>query len=171
MDFVYGVLLVLFNTFALFLVILGLPGTWLMALVVAFVAWLRWEEQMISLPVVVVVAAIALVAEVLDLVAAGAGARRAGSTRWGATGGVVGGIIGAIAGTPFLPVPILGTILAGCIGAFVGAVLAESLAGRPLQPSMRSGRGAVVGRLAGTAIKLGAGLAMWLVIAVAAFWP
>ena len=43
--------------------------------------------------------------------------------------------------------------------------------GRTMTASLRSGAGAGAGKLAGTLSKLAVGVAIWLIIAVAAFWP
>jgi uncharacterized protein YqgC (DUF456 family) len=171
MLYVYASLLVLVNTVALFLVPFGLPGTWIMALCTAILAWWQYEEGMFSIAIVVFVFVLAAVAEILDLVAAAVGARCTGGSRRGSWGGIIGGIIGAIAGTALIPVPVLGTIFGGCLGAFLGAVILEWLGGWSLSPSLRSGGGAAAGRLFGTLVKLGVGVIMWVAIAIAAFWP
>lgn len=171
MLYVYASLLVVISTAALFLIPFGFPGTWMMALSTALLAWWQSEEGMFSTTTVVGLFVLAALAEVTDLAAAAVGSRRAGGSRGGSWGGLLGGLAGAIAGTPLIPVPVLGTIIGGCLGAFLGAALVEWLSGRSLEPSLRSGGGAAAGRLAGTLVKLAAGVAMWVWIALAAFWP
>jgi hypothetical protein len=58
-----------------------------------------------------------------------------------------------------------------CGGAAAGAWLLELGSGQKMDRSIRSGVGAGIGRLAGTAIKFGIGVIVWIVIAIAAFWP
>jgi hypothetical protein len=43
--------------------------------------------------------------------------------------------------------------------------------GRDFRASLRAGVGAGVGRAVGTVIKLGVGILLWLIIAIAAFVP
>jgi hypothetical protein len=126
---------------------------------------------MFSKPVVITAFALAAAGEVLEFLSALVGSRQAGGTRRGSWGGLLGGIAGAIAGTPLIPVPVLGTVIGACAGAFLGAAAFEWLGGRGLAPSVRSGGGAAMGRLFGTAAKLAVGVALWFLIAVAAFYP
>jgi uncharacterized protein YqgC (DUF456 family) len=119
----------------------------------------------------VVIAGLAAFGEVLELVSGIAGARRAGGSKWGAWGALAGGILGAAFGTVLVPVPVLGSVIGMCLGAFAGAASAEWLSGRALGQSLRSGQGAAVGKLFGILGKLAVGLAIWLIAAAAAFWP
>ena len=171
MLYLYASALVVLNTVALALVPFGLPGTWIMALATALLAWWQLDEGMFSTTTVVLVFALAALGEITDLAAAAVGAKRAGSSRKGSWAGILGGVIGAIVGTAFIPVPVFGTIIGGCLGAFAGTALVEWLGGRPFKPSLQSGGGAAAGRLAGTVVKLALGVIMWVWIAVAAFWP
>ncbi len=165
--FLYAVLLLLLNTAWLFLVVLGLPGNWLMVLTTALLAWWQWDQQMFSAVTLLIITGIAIAAEVLEFLLSAAGARRGGGSRWGAFGSIIGAIVGAIAGTGFLP--IIGSIIGACLGAFAGALVLELITGKGLGESMRSGRGAAVGRFWGTLSKLTAGAAIWVFVAVAAF--
>ena len=80
-----------------------------------------------------------------------------GATRWGVVGGFVGGIAGAILGSS--AVPVVGTLLGGLAGAFGGAVLGEYLRDQQLEPSLRIGVHATVGKLLATTVKFGLSVA------------
>lgn len=177
MIYVWATLLSLLNGLWLLLGILGLPGTWLMVASTALLAWWQWNggkeagPQMFSLGVLIAIGVLALVGEVLELVAGLVGSKKAGGTKWGAVGAILGTIVGGIAATFVIPVLIIGSIIGACLGAAIGAGAFEMISGRTLKPSVKSGVGAGVGRFGGMIIKLGIGVLIWLIIAVAAFWP
>lgn len=169
--YLWATSLVIANTVWVALNLFGLPGNWLMVITTALVAWWQWDHQMINIWTVVAITILASLAELLEFIAGLFGAKRAGGSRYGTIGALVGGVVGAIAGTALIPVPVLGTLIGACGGGFVGAAGLELAGGRPMDESVRSGIGAGVGRLVGTAIKLGAGIVIWLIVAIAAFWP
>jgi uncharacterized protein YqgC (DUF456 family) len=74
-------------------------------------------------------------------------------------------------GTFLIPVPIVGTLLGACIGAGLGTWSVERLIGKPQDKSVKSGVGAGVGVFVGTTTKFLIGCLIWLIIAVATFWP
>ncbi len=172
MEYVWASLLVLINTCSLFLIVLGLPGTWTMVLATAGLWWWQGEELVIVSGWVVVVALVlAFVGEVIEFLSGAAGAKKAGGSRWGSVGAIVGALVGAILGTFLIPVPIVGSIVGMCGGAFAFAALLERIGGRTVEESLRSGQGAAVGRFLGILAKLAVGVAIWVVTGVAAFWP
>lgn len=168
MDYLAAALLVLVNTAALLLTLIGLPGNWVMVLAAGAVAW--WRAGMLGWPVLAAVLLLALTGEILEFAAGLWGAKAAGGTRGGAVGALVGGLAGGLAGT-LLPAPLIGTLVGACGGAAIGALLLELRGGRTLSDSLRAGTGAGIGRFTGTVAKLFAGIAIWIVTAVAAFWP
>jgi len=167
MTYLYVGLLLLINTLGLVLVLLGLPGNWLMVLATAGVAWLKWDERMFSVYTLVALTALAAAGEVIEFIAAAAGSSKAGGTWRGSTGALIGGVAGGIGGTFVIPVPVVGSILGACLGAFFGALLGELSGGRKLSPAVTVGQGAFVGRLLGTLGKLAVGLMIWTVALVA----
>jgi uncharacterized protein YqgC (DUF456 family) len=167
MSLLFVVLLLLLNTLGLFLILVGLPGTWFMVLSTALLAWLRSAEVRISTWTLVAMAGLALAGEVVELAAGAAGSRRAGGTWRGSVLALLGGVAGAILGTLLIPVPVVGSVLGACLGAFFGALGGELWAGKRLEPAIRVGRGAFVGRLLGTLSKLAVGVAIWTVALVA----
>lgn len=173
MNILIALGLVLINFVWLALVVMGLPGTWLMAATTALVAWWRWDgdSPMIGTFALVVIIALAVVGEVVEFAAGAAGAKKAGATRRGSIGALVGAIFGGIVGQVMIPLPVVGALIGACVGAGVGAWGMELSSGRRFEEAYRVGIGAGVGRFHGTVAKLAVAAAMWVVIAVAAFWP
>jgi uncharacterized protein YqgC (DUF456 family) len=177
MNYAIAAGLVIINAVWLALVVVGLPGNWLMVVTAAGVAWWRWSDasppgdRMFSLWTLGSIAAIALIGEVLELFAGVFGARTTGGTKWGGVGALAGGLIGGIVGTFAIPIPLLGSLIGAAAGAGLGAAALECVGGRPVDASIKAGVGAGIGRLAGTLFKFAAGIAIWLIVAVAAFWP
>ena len=65
--------------------------------------------------------------------------------------------------------PIVGTLVGACFGAFGGSVLGDLWAGRTAYASVESGRGAAIGRLWGTVAKMAVGGAIVIILGAAAF--
>ena len=169
MTYLWASVLLALNTLFLFLVVLGLPGNWLMVLASTGISWLAgWS---ISMPVLGVLAGLAFAGEVAELAAGAAGSKRAGGTWRGTTGALGAGLVGGILGTFLIPIPIpgAGSLLGACAGAFAGAVVGEMSGGRDAEKAIAVGRSAFVGRLLGTILKLAFGAAIWLLAAVASF--
>src|SRR5690606_13356409 len=129
-------------------VLFSLPGTWLILAVAAAIE-LFWRPDTFSLTTLLVALGLAILAEIVVLVAAGAGAKKAGGAKRSAVGAIPGAIIGAIVGTPFFPV--VGTILSGAIGAGLGAALFErTKEERTWCEIWGVGQGAAIGRVIAT---------------------
>jgi len=171
MIHVIAAVLVLLNAGWLVLVLLRLPGIWLMVLSTALVAWWQWDGQMFSIWTLAAILVLALISELLEFFAGAAGTRKAGGSRWSAAVSIAGSIIGAIAGTFIIPIPVLGSLIGAIGGAALSAWLTEVAIGRKMDEAVKSGTGAGIGTFAGALIKLAFGVVVWLIIAVAAFWP
>lgn len=160
----------LFGLLGLSLTLVGLPGTWLTLAGAALAEWAT-EERLFSTWTLVAAVGLACVGELLEFLAAAGGARRAGASRAGAVGALIGGVLGAVAGTFLIPVPLVGTIAGGALGAFALSALAERGEGRPLAEALDVGGGAARGHALGLLGKLGAAVGVWFLLTVAAFWP
>ena len=167
----WATLLVVVNLVWLALVVMQLPGNWLMVLTTLLVAWWQWDQQMFTMAPLAAIVALAALGEVLELFAGMAGAKRAGGGRWTSVAVLLGAIAGAIAGTFLIPIPIVGSLIGACGGACVGACGFELLGGRGHGTAIRIGVGAGIGQLMGSLSKLACGVAIWVIIAVAAYWP
>jgi uncharacterized protein YqgC (DUF456 family) len=169
--YVYLVLLLILNACWLGLVFFYLPGNWLMVLTTAGFAWWQWERGLFSPWTLGAVAVLALAGEIVEFFAGFGGAKKAGAGLWASLAAIGGALVGAFAGTFLIPIPFLGTLLGGCIGAGLGTWAVERLCGRHPDQSLRSGVGAGAGALIGTLVKVMIGVLIWIVIAAAAFWP
>lgn len=177
MTYLWATLLVLLNTLWLVTVVLGLPGTWLIVVSTVLVAWWQWPDAatdqagMFSIATLITIVALAALAELAEFLTGVVGSKQAGGTRRGSIGALLGALVGAIVGTFLIPIPVLGSLVGACGGACIGAWGLELAGGRKMKESAKSGVGAGVGTLAGRVIKLAAGIVIWLIVAVAAFWP
>jgi len=159
------ILTLLLGLAGLFLVILTLPGLWLMLAGAAVYAMFTHIFGFKSLLVLFVLAA---AGELLELAVGGAATRRSGGGKLSIVGAVVGGVLGGIFLT-FIPIPVVGTLVGVCLGSFFGAVFVELISGKRLGYSLRVGLAAGTGRLGGIIIKLMIGVVMLAVIMIAGF--
>ncbi len=168
---VYLILLLVMNAFWLLLVFFYLPGNWLMVLTTVVFAWWHAEQGLFSVWTLAAVAVLALLGEIAEFLAGVAGARRAGAGWKASLAALAGALAGALGGTVLIPVPLIGTLLGGCIGADLAAWSIERLSGKTHRFSVRSGFGAGLGTAAGALFKILMGGLIWFLIAAAAFWP
>ena len=141
----------------LLMIPLGLGGTLVIfgvALTTALVThWSRVEWQTL-----VVLGILAVVGEVVESLLGVFVVKRYGASSGAMWGTFLGGIVGGISGTAVLP--IAGSLVGAFVGAFLGAVVGELIQRRELEPSMRAGLGALVGRLFAVAVKFEIGVVM-----------
>ena len=149
---------------ALFLIPLGLPGTWVMVGAALLVNPLTGADR-VGVVTIVGVTLLALVGEVLEFVLSGRYARKYGGSRRAGWGAIIGSIVGAIVG---VPVPVLGSIIGGFLGAFVGAFVAERSLGTTAGGATRVATGALLGRGAAAAMKTAIGVVIAVGILIAA---
>lgn len=147
---------------SLFIIPIGLPGTWVM--LAAGVGYSLLVPDSIGWFTLVGVTAIAVIAEIFEFTLAGQYARKYGGSRRASWGAIIGGTIGAIIG---VPVPVIGSIIGAFAGAFVGALVFEYSRGSGAEVSTRAAWGALIGRAVASAMKVGAGIAIsvWLIFA------
>lgn len=158
-------LLILICLVSLFLIPLGLPGTWL--ILAAGIGYSILVPNSIGTFTIVAIGVIAIVAEMVEFTLAGTYARKYGGSKRASWGAIIGGTVGAIVG---VPVPIVGPIVGGFLGAFAGALAFEYSRGSGAQASTRVAWGALVGKAVAAAMKVAAGFAMtaWLIVAALA---
>ncbi len=150
------ILLIGAQVLGLLMIPFGLPGTWVQIAALTAYAWMTDFRTVGWVPIVVVVA-LAIAAEVIEFSLGGKYARKYGGSKRAAWGAILGGIVGAVMG---VPIPIVGSVIGAFVGSFVGAAAFEYTAQKNLQPSLRAGWGALIGRLAATAVKTGIGVAV-----------
>jgi len=148
---------------SLILIVLGLPGLWIM--VASAVTYnLVVPGDPIGWFTLVAVGVLALVAELLELSLAGRYARKYGGSRRAGWGAILGGIVGAMIG---VPVPVIGPVIGAFVGSFLGALIAEFTGGSSARDATRVAKGALIGRVISTALKIGIGftIGVWIFIA------
>jgi len=169
MLYLWITLLLALNVFSLILTLFALPGNWFIVITTSLFAWWQWDNKVFSIYTLIAIAVLAFLGEVVEFFAGAGGAKRAGAGWLGAIAAIFGAIFGAILGT--LVLPLFGTILGACIGAGLAATVVELALGKTPDASLRSGFGASLGHLIGSTVKFAIGVAIWLIVAIAAFWP
>ena len=155
-----SMLAILVMVAALFATPLGLPGNWIMIAVLAAGAFFG----RVGAPVLVSAALLAGAAEVVEFMLVRRLSLQYGGSRKAFWGAIAGGVIGVILG---FPVPVVGSIVAGFLGSFLGAGLVTLVETRKLDSARRVGWGVVLGRMWAAAVKTAAGVAI-LVLGAAA---
>jgi uncharacterized protein YqgC (DUF456 family) len=147
---------------SLILIVLGLPGLWIMV-ATAVTYNLIVPGEPIGWVSLIAVAVLALVAELLEFTLAGKYARMYGGSRRAGWGAIIGGIVGAMVG---FPVPIVGPVIGAFVGSFLGALIAELGTGSSAGDATRVAKGALIGRAVSTALKIGIGftIGIWIFI-------
>jgi len=147
------------------LIVLGLPGLWIMV-ATAVVYNMIVPGDPIGWVTLVVVAVLALVAELLEFSLTGRYARKYGGSRRASWGAILGGMVGAMIG---FPVPIVGPVIGAFIGSFFGALIGELTGGAGAGDATRVAKGALIGRVVSTMAKIGIGFTIGIWIFVAAW--
>lgn len=162
-----GALLVLLGL-VLLLNVFGLPGNWIMLILVAVYRFVLPVETGIDIWYWVIVVALGVLGEVLEFFLQVRQAKRYGSSGTGTVGGVIGALIGAVLCAPILFG--LGAFLGALAGAYAGCLLFELLRGQDLKTASRAALGAMFGRFLGTVCKLACGAVIWAVT-MQYVWP
>jgi hypothetical protein len=152
----------------LLLDLLGLFGNWII-LGAVVIAWVATGFERFGWVGLLFMTALAVLGEILETAAAGYGAAKFGGGRGTIISALVGCFGGAIVFTPLIPVPLIGTLIGACLGAFLAAALYEYIQmERMAHQALWTGFGAALGKVGGIFAKLLAGLIM-LVIAAMTF--
>jgi uncharacterized protein len=173
MIYFWAILLIVGMGLAWTTTLFTFPGNWVIVGLAALFVWLLPPEAggKLDWTTVGVAAFLGLVGEGIEFFAGAAGAKKQGATRRAMLLALIGTVVGSITGAVIsLPIPIIGPIIGavggGALGAFGGAYLGEAWAGRDESQRIAAGRGALVGRLLGTAGKLLVGAVMIVVIGI-----
>jgi uncharacterized protein len=167
MAWLYYFLMICVLVLGLFLNVLTLPGLWVMVAGYGVYAYLTGWDVYVGWPSLVTTAVLATVAEVVELAAGSAGARKAGASKRAMFAAVIGALIGGLFLTALIPIPIVGTIIGVCLGAALGAGIVELMIVPDVMRSIRVGTGAFKGRLMGILSKLVIGVIMMGVMMLA----
>lgn len=145
----------------LFLVPLGLPGTWLM-LGTAIVYDILVPASPIGWWSISIATAFAVIGEVFEFTVSVRYTAKYGGSRRAGWGAILGGLVGAVVG---VPIPVLGSIIGAFVGSFAGALMAEYTRREATGSSAtRVATGALIGRVVATALKLALAVAMVAVL-------
>jgi uncharacterized protein YqgC (DUF456 family) len=150
---------------ALFSLVIGVPGTFIIVAVAFIYAWatgfaaVHWSTLGWLL-------LLAVIGEGIEFLAASVAASGTRPSRRVTIGALVGALIGGIVGTPILFG--IGSLLGALAGAFLGAALAVQSEGGSLRESVATGFAALKGRLLGFVVKAALGAAMVIIVVVAA---
>ncbi len=148
------------------LVYLGLGGNFVL-LGLALLHALITGFDPISWTLLGILAGLAVLGELVEFVLGNFYVLRKGASGLGTFGGFAGGLLGAVLGNGV--VPVVGAVLGSFVGAFGGCVLGEWWRQRRLEPSVRIGTHAFIGRLVAILTKHALGLVMVLLILRATF--
>jgi uncharacterized protein YqgC (DUF456 family) len=133
-----------------FSVLFGFPGT-VIILVDAFIYGAMTGFEKIGLKILVTLLILTVLAEAADFAVSMAGAIKFGVSRRGFWAFTVGGFIGALLMTPlFLG---LGLLIGTFLGGFIAMLIVELLARSKIKPTLRATYRAILGRMAGIAVK------------------
>jgi hypothetical protein len=153
-------LLIIVLVISLLVIPLGLPGIWIMIGVVAVGAIMGD----VGVAIVITTTVIAGLAELIEFFIVKRFTQQYGGSRKAFWGAIIGGTVGLLIG---IPIPIVGSIVAGLLGTFVGAALVTYAETRQMISAHRVGWGAVIGRALSAMTKTAAGVVI-LVLATAA---
>ena len=154
---IWALLLIIASLF----VYLGLGGSFIvlgLAVVHALVTGfdpLTWQWLLVLL-------GLALLGELVEFVIGTFYVAQKGATKWGVFAAFVGGLLGALLGNGM--VPVIGAVVGSFGGAFGGAVLGEYYQNQKLEPSLRVGGHAFLGRIMAMLVKHGLALVMVFLI-------
>ncbi len=164
-----GVIFSILGGICVFLVLLGLPGSWILLAAAAVIelvdhTWLEPPAQTFRLAVLLTCLAVAAFGEILEFGASAVGAKKGGSQARGMWGAVLGGIAGGLFGI-LIPILIVGPLLGGALGAFTGALLGQaSYEDATWKGSIKPAAGAAVGKIVGTLIKVPLAVMIWIAL-------
>ena len=186
-SYIVASLFVLLGLACLVLVVLQLPGGWIMyalAIVIELIdTWYLsggnpWTFEVFGISAWWILGAglaLLLIGELIEFLGSMLGARGGGASRSGSWGALVGGVLGAfVLAVPFSIIPGIGTIfgvlLGAIVGSFLGALIAElGIARNTVRGSVKPAVGAAIGRIAGTTGKLAVTIVLWVLLSVAVF--
>jgi uncharacterized protein YqgC (DUF456 family) len=150
---------------ALALLVIGMPGTFLVFAAALIYAWLT-DFSRVTWNTLAWLLGLAVTAEGLEFLSGAVGSQRERPSRRVAGWALAGSFIGGLVGTPILFG--IGSLLGALAGAFTGAALAVTSQGGQAHDAVRSGLAAMRGRFAGFLVKLAIGVVMIVVLFAAA---
>lgn len=120
-----------------------IPGPTFSFLALILLSWTK-NWQVFSQAFLIVMGSLTVILMILDYIAPALGAKKYGASKSGLWGSAIGMIIGIFF------IPPWGII----VGAFVGALVGELLAGKSGKKALRAGWGILIGNVLGIGLKL-----------------
>ena len=161
------ILVICLNLTGVLMVVLQLPGTWLILMCTGLWAWCCRDDQAIGIWTLLALLVLAIFGEIVETCAGMVTSRHVKSSKRSTLLELFGAVTGAIMGTSMIPVPIFGTLIGACIGAGLGAMIGDHWAGQNWRQVKNAGKAAVKGRLWGTLGKVIIAVIMFVVATVA----
>lgn len=165
MAYALAVLCMALMVASLFLLVLGLPGNWLifgLALAWSFISGADFGWQFFG-----VLLGLALFGEAVEFAAGYFGGKRFGGTGKGSVGGIIGALALGILCAPLMFG--LGALLGALAGGFLGSFLFETLHGMEANKAAKAAFGTMLGRFGGFLAKLGVGITL-IVLSAPRIW-
>ncbi len=150
MDVLIIIGIVLFTIVVALVIWIGIPGTFIMSILVLVCGWITGFAA-ITPTHVIVIFGISIFLEVVEFFLGGLAARYFGASRRSALFAILGGIAGTIIGVSIL-VPV-GALIGLFAGSYLGAYISENLAGKSSADSARAALGAVLGNVVSKTLK------------------
>jgi len=143
---------------------LGFPGQFIIVAAACVFSLIAGSDAL-SWRAVLLLFGIALFAEIIEAVAGFMGARGAKGSIWSSFGAAIGGIIGAIVCS--MVAPIIGSLFGAFAGTFAGAYGVEYYRSRTSEGAAAVARGALIGRVVGSFVKVFLAIVMIAVVTFA----
>ncbi len=150
MDVLIIIGVILFTIIIALITWIGIPGTFIMSILVLVCGWIT-DFAAITFHHVIVIFSISIILEGVELFMGGLAARYFGASRRSAVFAIIGGIAGAIIGVGIV-VPI-GALVGLLLGSYLGAYLSEKISGKSGAYSARAALGAVLGNVVSKTLK------------------
>lgn len=141
---------------SLFLLMLGLPGNWL--ILGLTLAWSLLGGEPFGWAFFAPLLALAVLGEAAEFAAGHFGGKRFGGTGKGSLGGIIGAFVLGLACAPLLFG--LGALLGALAGGYLGSFIFEKAHGMKTSKALRAAFGTMLGRFGGFLAKLGVGIAL-----------
>lgn len=156
MAYAFAAICIALMLAALFLLVIGLPGNWIilgLALAWSLLSGASFGWQFFVVPVL-----LAVLGEVAEFAAGHFGGKRFGGTGKGSIGGIIGALVLGIMCAPIMFG--LGALLGALAGGFLGSFIFEKLNGMETAKALRAAFGTMLGRFGGFLAKLGVGISL-----------
>lgn len=166
MTYIFAVACITVMLACVFLLFLGLPGTW--GILALAGVWAFFDSSSVfTMQFFLLWGGLCLVAEVVEFLAGYYGAKLYGGTDKGSLGGMVGALAGGIVCAPLFFG--IGALLGALAGGFLGCFVVEKGRGMASGPAAKAAFGVTLGRFGGFVVKLALAVSL-LFHAVPGIW-